>query len=133
MRAFYWVQAGRSAAGIGQRVACFCTALESLFATSSVELTHQLAERTAIFLAEESNRREEIYRQVKRAYGVRSKVIHGEVIRQSRTSELIMASQECDGLLREVIQKVVGDREARATFDGTNDRIDRYFLQLLFK
>jgi hypothetical protein len=44
-----------------------------------------------------------------------------------------MASQECDGLLREVIQKVVGDREARATFDGTNDRIDRYFLQLLFK
>src|SRR5260370_31027957 len=28
MRAFYWVQAGRAAPGLGQRFACFCTPIE---------------------------------------------------------------------------------------------------------
>jgi hypothetical protein len=53
-RAFYWIQAGRAARGLGERIASFCTAMESLFATSSSELAHQLAERMAIFLSNQS-------------------------------------------------------------------------------
>ena len=28
MRAFYWIQAGRAASGLGERIASFCTAME---------------------------------------------------------------------------------------------------------
>lgn len=66
MRAFYWIQGGRSASGLGQRIALFCTAMESLFATSSAEMSHQLAERMAIFLSDEPDERKRIYKEVKR-------------------------------------------------------------------
>jgi len=92
--------------------------MESLFATSSAELAHQLAERMAIFLSRESDERERIYRQVKRAYAVRSKVVHGDVLKESKTSELIEVSLECDELLRQVIRTAVGDEDALHALEG---------------
>jgi hypothetical protein len=132
MRAFYWIQAGRSARGLGERIASFCTAMESLFATSSSELAHQLAERMALFLSDQSDDRLRIYREVKRAYGLRSKVVQGDVLRQSKMAELLECSLACDDLLRQAIQKAAADKEARKGLEGGNDDLDRYFLGLDF-
>ena len=132
MRSFYWIQAGRSASTLGERIACFCTAMESLLATSSAEMAHQLSERMAIFLSDDPAERERTYHQVKRAYSVRSRVVHGDVLRSSKTSELMTVSMECDELLRQAVRKAVGDKDARNALDGGNENLDRYFRNLLF-
>jgi hypothetical protein len=132
MRAFYWIQAGRAARGLGERIASFCTAMESLFATSSSELAHQLAERMALFLSDEPEDRLRIYREVKRAYGIRSRVVHGDVLRQSKVAELLESSLACDALLRQTIQKAATNEEARKALEGGNDDLDQYFLGSLF-
>jgi hypothetical protein len=52
--------------------------LESLFGASELlETTHQLAQRIAVFLETDVAQREKVYRQVKKAYGYRSRVAHG--------------------------------------------------------
>jgi hypothetical protein len=132
MRAFYWIQAGRSASGIGERIACFCTAMESLLATTSSELAHQLAERMALFLSADAVERTEIYRQVKRLYKIRSKVVHGDVLRQAKRDEFVEASLECDELVRRAIQRAAHDRDAQAALARGNEELDKYFLRLLF-
>jgi hypothetical protein len=106
--------------------------MESLFATSSSELAHQLAERMALFLSDEPDDRLRIYRQVKKAYGLRSKVVHGDVLRQSKVAELLESSLACDDLLRQAFQKAVADNEARNALAGGNEDLDRYFLGLIF-
>ncbi|HZE62360.1 MAG TPA: hypothetical protein VE056_00690 [Pyrinomonadaceae bacterium] len=131
MRAFYWIQAGRAAGGLGERIASFCTAMESLFATSSSELAHQLAERMAVFLSDQPEERLQVYRQVKTAYRLRSKVVHGDLLRQSMEDELIESSMGCDDLLRQAIQKAAANKEARKALDGSNESLDRYFMELL--
>jgi len=131
MRAFYWIQAGRAAPGLGERVASFCTAMESLFATSSYELAHQLAERMAVFLSDQPNERERVYREVKRAYKLRSKVVHGDVLKPSKISELVETSEACDELLRQAIRKALSDEAARSALVGDKETLDQYFLELL--
>jgi len=132
MRAFYWIQAGRSASGMGERVACFCTAMESLFASSSSELAHQLAERMAVFVSADPQERKSIYRQVKRAYNVRSKIVHGDAFKREKSDQIRTVSLECDELLRRAFQKSISDNEAYSALEGDNDGLDQYFLQLLF-
>lgn len=131
-RAFYWIQAGRATPGLGQRIACFCTAMESLFATSSTELAHQLAERMAVFLSDGPAERARVYGQVKKAYRLRSRVVHGDVLRHARISELVETSVDCDGLLRQAIYKTIVDEAARKALDSGNESLDRYFVELLF-
>lgn len=131
-RAFYWIQAGRGADGIGQRIASFCTAMESLFATSTSELAHQLSERMAVFLSDMPDERAKIYREVKLAYGYRSKVVHGDVLKHSRRTKLIEVARSCDELLRQAIRKAVSDDASRTALESSNEALDRYFLELLF-
>jgi len=132
MRAFYWIQAGRSAPSLGQRIACFCMAMESLLATSSSELAHQLAERMAVFLSDRLDGRESVYRKVKQCYALRSRVVHGDVLKHSKVSELVEASLACDELLRQAIRKAVQDERARKALESANETLDRYFLDALF-
>jgi len=69
---------------------------------------------------------------VKTAYGLRSKVIHGDVLKQSKLAELLESSLGCDDLLRQAIQKASADKEARKALGGGNEDLDRYFFGLLF-
>lgn len=76
-RAFYLVNAARGERDIAIKVAHYCTAFETLFATSQTELAHQLSERIACFLYSNVEERLSAYRRIKNAYGLRSKVVHG--------------------------------------------------------
>ncbi|MGD0383399.1 MAG: hypothetical protein ABSA77_07765 [Thermoguttaceae bacterium] len=58
----------------------FSTVLESLLSTSQNEIAHTLAERAALLLGKDEQTRLEIYRQVKKLYGIRSKLTHGDIV-----------------------------------------------------
>jgi hypothetical protein len=61
----------------GDRFVNFTIILEALLNTGDLEITHQLAERAAVLLSGDANDRYQLYHQVRRCYGVRSKLAHG--------------------------------------------------------
>lgn len=58
----------------------FAMVLEALLTTSQAELTMQIAERAAVLVGKSPIDRYELYRSVKRLYGIRSKLVHGSGI-----------------------------------------------------
>lgn len=88
-RADYW-QADRIAVALdslwsglaspylGHAFLSMAVALEALLSTQVHEITHILAERVAIMLAREGQKRYEIYKQVKGLYKLRGKIVHGK-------------------------------------------------------
>jgi len=85
---------------LGLKISHYCSALESLFTTDNMELSHKLSERVAYFLASTPNKRRELYRQTKNIYAVRSKVVHGSAI--SKVGNLSTISKQADTILRRV-------------------------------
>ena len=57
----------------------FTIALEAMVSTKSEEITHTLAERVAILLNSDADKPLDIYSNVRRVYGIRSKIVHGSV------------------------------------------------------
>jgi hypothetical protein len=76
-RAKYFIQSARVAPHLPVKIANYCTALEALFSNDASELTHKLSERAAWFIGRNADERIDIFRKIKKAYGIRSKVVHG--------------------------------------------------------
>ena len=131
-RAFYWIQAGRSAPDIGERIAASCTALETLFTTSPSELTHQLAERVAYFLRAVPSERQLIYRSLKKAYGYRSKVVHGSVFKQSQLDSAITSAKDLDRILREIMNVIIKSDVINQIFHMDNNEFEERMIGLIF-
>ena len=84
------------------KVANYCTSFEALVSTSSAELAHQVSERVAILIGNDSNDSLEIYSNLKRAYTTRSKLVHGDRLTATR-DQFLKESLNCDGYLRRLI------------------------------
>jgi hypothetical protein len=130
-RAFYITQTARAQSDIALKVSNYCTALESLFATSSNELTHKLSERVAFFLEDDGPSRILTYNLMKKAYTVRSKVVHGDVIKNSFLEELKQVSQTCDELLRRSLTYLIENETLNKLFGSSNKDIDDFFINLI--
>ncbi len=126
--AFYHAQSARMSNDIAIKVANYCSALEALFATSHAELAHQLSERVAFFLEDDPEKRLTTYRNVKNAYTIRSKIVHGAVIKDSKVEDLVKVSRMTDNLLRECLSKIYGDEKLWSLFSGSNEALDEYML-----
>lgn len=131
-RAFYHVQGARISGDVAIKIANYCSALEALFATSQAELAHQLSERVACFLEDEPQRRFAAYREVKAAYAVRSKIVHGDVIKASKVGELVEISQATDKLVRESLAKIHSHPETLEIFESSPERLDEFMLHRIF-
>jgi Apea-like HEPN len=106
-RAFYFLQGARSSPALSLKVAMYCSAYESLLTTESTELSHKLAERLAWLVAASPQDRLQVFKAVKSAYSIRSKVVHGSAATKKRQeSELVEASQNCDDLLRSLLSRL---------------------------
>lgn len=64
----------------GEKLVDYIIALEALFLRDNKELTYKLALRTAIFLSDDSKERNIIREDIKNAYNLRSKIVHGDFI-----------------------------------------------------
>lgn len=131
-RAYYLIQAARTQSDLAIKISNYCTAFESLFSTSSIELTHKLSERVAYFLENDSSSRIATFKSMKKAYTVRSKTVHGGTLKESFIEELKQVSKECDNLIRRAIICILKNEIIREIFLGSTDQIDNFFLNLIF-
>ena len=91
-RLLYFLTAARCADDLGVKVSLYMTCLEIMFSTEAAELTHRLSERVAFFLRREPTERLAVYKSLRRAYDIRSKVVHGSVPCAPSTGEFSRAN-----------------------------------------
>lgn len=115
------------------KIAQVCSALESLFSTSTGELTHRLSERVAHFLGGSAEAMEARYQFMKKAYAIRSQVTHGSHIRHSDIEASPAISEGLMDICREIVFLVLRDSTKEAVVYGSNDSIEDYFRKELFR
>lgn len=130
-RAFKFLFATRTSSSTLLKVAYQCSFLEAMFCTDSGEISHKIAERAAVFLGSDLEERARIYRFLKKAYGVRSRVIHGGAI-SGDVEGLVGTCVELDGILRRIMNRVLLNTEEWDLFMKTErDAFDHHFLTRL--
>ena len=130
-RAFYFLQAARGAGYLPEKIAYYCTCFETLVSTSPTELAHQVAERVAILLANDTPEAATIYRNMKSAYDTRSKLVHGGYLSKDQ-ARYVTQSVNCDMYLRRLFRLVQEDQELEHTLRKPSIEVDQYFLERLF-
>lgn len=130
-RAMRFVVAARRAQDIAFKIANYCSALETLFTTESTELAHKLAERAAFFLGERGYNRRAVFTQIKSAYGVRSKLVHGDTLKSNQIQGLPALSAQCDVYLRTILREIFSSKDLKKVFDSHNEVIENYFAQII--
>jgi hypothetical protein len=132
-RAHYFVQASRSTSDLGIKIANYCTAFEALASTDIQELAHKLAERIACFLEPAGEARLRLFRDVKAAYALRSKVVHGGRGDQNLRERVQQAATNCDGIARRLLRKILDDETLHDRFmlGRAENSMEDYFLSLV--
>lgn len=126
------LQAARNYRDLGFKISCYCSLFEAIFSVDTVELAHQLSERLAFFIGDTAEERLELYKRTKKAYGVRSKAVHGDVLDKS-ISELSELSNHCDQIARKALHKIFSDANRFDLFNsGSNEALHAYLLGLVF-
>lgn len=130
-RLFYFIQAARGSSDLGNKIASYVTCFEALFCTDSSEMAHKLSERVAFFLAETGPQRSQIFKQVKTAYNIRSKVVHGDKIGRRLAEQALGISVTSDDLLRNALGKILTTRGLPEVFSGPSQALEEYLTSLV--
>ncbi len=113
------------------KIAMYCSLFETLFSTDAAEITHKIAHRIAVFLEQEPQKRCELYARIKKAYGIRSKVVHGDEVKME--AKMIQAiSVDVDEIARRIFRKIGSSKELFDQFQATKGELDEYFLRESF-
>lgn len=130
-RFLQFVKSARRESTPAIKIAQMCTALESLFATSTGELTHRLSERVALFLGGSADEMEDSYRLIKKAYAIRSQVTHGSPISKSVAGSVTGLSEDLLNKLRMIVLKILEEGNHSVVY-GSDESIEAYFRRSLF-
>ena len=130
-RAFYFLQGARLMGFLPEKIAYYCTCFETLVSTSATELAHQVSERVAILIAKNPSESVEIYRNIKRAYDTRSKLVHGDRLTAEET-RYATDSQNCDNYLRRLFHTLINNPDIRSAIDQNPEKVNQFFLGRLF-
>jgi hypothetical protein len=130
-RAMQFVAAARRAQNIAFRIANYCSAFETLFTTESTELAHKLSERVAFFLGNRGQNRRTVFTTIKSAYGVRSKLVHGDTLKPNQIEGLSELSTRCDTYLHTILREIFSSEDLKKVFDSHSESIEAYFTQLV--
>jgi hypothetical protein len=108
------------------------TCLESLLCTSNAELGYQLASRVAWLLSDEdADARIEQFDEMKRLYGLRSKVVHGD---RYDFDDLFDETDALLRIVRRLMLRILGDSELDLPFlssdSGATKALDNYLKRL---
>jgi len=131
-RALKFVHTAKLEAHPALKVVHYCSALESLFGTDTSELSHKLSERVAHFLGANDFSATTVFRDVKRLYGVRSKVAHGSHLKYD-LNKLSEDSVSCDNYVRSIINLILQKPQFLTMLESSNEEINLYFEKLIFK
>ena len=121
--AFFYILFARSMSAIPVKILMYVTAMEALVSTTTIELSHQVSERVAVLIENNSEERKAIYTTIKKAYGYRSKAAHGESLKGSEDEykELLIV---IDGYLRRLLKI-----DEPYSFD--DNKMNTFFLEKL--
>jgi hypothetical protein len=126
----YFISGARQTNDIGLKIAQYVTALEALVSSSTTEVTHQVAERVACLINPPGDSRIDDYRQIKQAYNIRSKVVHGAFIRGNQFEQLKKISRYLDETCRILTIRYLGnENEFRNSIES--EKIEAFFLEKL--
>lgn len=123
-RALYFVLSARTAI-LPMRIFFYINALECLFTIDSQGISHKISERVAILLGKNLESKRDLYRLIKKSYGVRSKLIHGQYLKEDVES-LIEIAVKLDIILRKLLTK------HQEVFKKNDREIEEYFTNLIF-
>lgn len=126
----YFLAGARAEAEPAVRISLYMTCFEILFSSDAAELTHKLSERVAFFLSDKPSGRREIFSKMKRAYSIRSKIVHGAALSTSDGAEIISAAKEIDDILRNVFTKILHDPVLIEQFDKAD--CEEFYTSLVF-
>jgi hypothetical protein len=94
--------------------------LESLFGPSSTtELSHQIAFNVSRFFGRTKEIRESIYRTLKKFYGIRSRLIHGE---QAKEHDLLDVVEDVFPICATALRNILTQREVFMNFNNKASR-----------
>ena len=127
-RALLAVRSARAVDDIGLKVAFYCVAFEALLSTDKDAVAHRIAERTAVLIGTATDK-VAIYRDLKKLYDGRSKVLHGSQLHRKDLDALLGRVARCDDYLRRTLRRVLLEEDLKLLFarDSTED-LDNYFL-----
>jgi hypothetical protein len=125
-RASYFILEARARQTFPTKIVSYITALECLFTTSQSELSHRVSERVALLIGKSKIDKIETYKLLKKAYDVRSKIVHGSILKGAN-EDLKEVCTTLDSILRDIIcfeYDILSKKDSE---------IDDYFLELLFE
>lgn len=132
-RAFYFLQAARASSDLGVKIANYCICFETLFSTDAQELSHKLGERIACFLEKNVSGRIAVFQTIKRAYTIRSRVVHGSKGSSKLSEQLKEVSVSCDNILRRVLLRIYEEPSFEKYFrvPASDKDVEEYFVSLV--
>lgn len=115
-----YVAMARKEAIVPVKILMYCSAIEALVASSTMELSHQVAERVAVLIGQNKDERCQIYSDIKKGYDTRSKIAHGDYLKKNE-SIIKEDAKKLDSYLRQLLQ-------LEEPFDLKKDDMDMYYL-----
>jgi hypothetical protein len=95
--------------------------------TERAEVTHKLAERIALFLADSPEVGRELFRKVKKCYGTRSQIMHG---RWKHDPSINTAMADTEDIVRTVLLRLAANESLTKKF--ISSARERFLEELVF-
>lgn len=131
-RFYHFLDTSRRTPYAAIKIAHCCTALESLFSTDTVELSHRLSERVAFLFSRHGSDAETVYQFIKDCYSVRSSVTHGSPVPSKFSKGLENQSENLQEYMRKLVFMISEDKRLFDVLNGGNEGIELYFRKLIF-
>jgi hypothetical protein len=131
-RFLYFVDGARKSRDVAIKIVLYCSGLEAMLSSSNTELTHQVAERAAVLISDRGEARLDAYQQVKAAYAIRSKAVHGAMFRDKDHHKLVTASIGIDEICRKVARGYFSSVELAQVLESDQDAFTEFWLGKLF-
>jgi hypothetical protein len=120
----------RAATDLGVKIVNYCICLEVLFSTSSFRVAYQVAERVARFIETDADQRIKTFDAVKKAYGIRSIVVHGDTLKEGAVPALPDTAEKLDFILRRVFGRILSEDALIEQFELPKGSLEDYFRKL---
>lgn len=102
--------------------------LETLFTTSSEEISNKLANRMAWHLfPTDFDKRINLFKEVKKGYSIRSNLVHGKSFVEAKDLPII---QSIHDTTRKILKDIVLNKDLMDIFGQDNDKIEIYLNEL---
>lgn len=122
----YFIKMSRKEFHTDIKIYFYISALEALFMSDSKgELTHRISEKVAHLLGGNTDEKLDYYKNMKKAYNIRSAVAHGGIYKHSN-EELLEYVEFLDNVLRNIWLNKLD------IFKKTQSEINKYFEEICF-